>query len=110
MMPKAHDEELGRRLFITNREKAVEEALRKIRHSLGHTWDIFSPSDLAALAAILGELWVSVGREEWGTFTFSRLGRDDVETLIAAGKEMEKNPGGNQAIIAGAKVVLQKTV
>ena len=109
-MPGAHDEELGRRLFITNREKAVEDAIRKIRNSLGHSWDVFSPSDIADLSWILGELWVGVNRGEWATYAFSRLTRNDIDTLVAIVRKTGKNHGMDPGSTRDAKEILQKTL
>lgn len=109
-MPDINDEELGRRLFITNREKSVEEALQKIRHSLGHSWNIFSTSDISALTSVLGELWVAVERSDWGTYTFSRLDSNDVDELVAIGKKIEKDTRVNPADLSKAKDILHKTL
>jgi len=109
-MPETRNEDLGRRLFITNREKAVEEAVQKIRHALGHSWEIFSKTDIGALSFILGEVWVAVGRGEWATYSFSRLDRFDIDHLITLGKKAERAKRLDPGDISDAKGIHQKTM
>ncbi len=49
------DDTLGRRLFQIQKEKAVEDALEKIRHRMGTEWNSVSSSDSEVLKEILGK-------------------------------------------------------
>jgi hypothetical protein len=46
-MSRSTEEDLGRRRFQIQKEKAVEEAYEKIRRSFGQEWQYFSAEDCA---------------------------------------------------------------
>jgi hypothetical protein len=79
---------LGRRRFQLQKEKAVEDAIDKIRHSLGPAWYDFSDDDGEVLREILGEIWIAVERIRWNNYSFTRLKKPDVISLIAAGNDL----------------------
>jgi len=85
-MPDVTDDERGRRVFQIHKEMAVETALEKIRLSLGQDWKLYSVSDIDILKYMLGESWVSMDRHRWRQCSFSRLNRDDIDTIIKIGK------------------------
>ncbi len=86
------DDTLGRRLFQVQKEKAVEEAFEKIRHTTGTEWNSVSSSDSEVLKEILGEVWTSIDRHQWGTYSFSKLSMNDIRSLITIGKTVKAKP------------------
>jgi len=88
-MPEVTEDERGRRVFQITREMAVETALEKIRQSVGQDWKLYSVSDIDLLKYMLGESWISMNRSSWGRCTFSRLSREDLDTIIKIGKEVK---------------------
>lgn len=89
-MPEVTSDERGRRVFQIHKEKAAENAIEKIRKSLGLDWKIFSSSEVEMLRYMLGETWVSVDRDTWEKCAFSRMKRSQVETIIEIGKLVKK--------------------
>ena len=88
-MPDVTSDERGRRIFQLHKERAVEAAIEKIRHNKGSGLSAFSPQDLKTLNYILGETWVSVGRQIWQQSSFSRLTRKDLEEIISIGNDVK---------------------
>ena len=87
-MPDVTNDERGRRIFQLHKERAVEIALEKIRHNPGSGLAAFSPQDIKTLNYILGEAWVSVGRQIWEQSSFTRLTRKDLEEIISIGNDV----------------------
>jgi hypothetical protein len=87
-MSRSTEEDLGRRRFQIQKEKAVEEAYEKIRRSFGEDWQSFSAEDLNSLREVLGEIWINVDRDSWKDYSFSTLSYNEVLTLIAIAKEV----------------------
>jgi hypothetical protein len=85
-MPDTSDDTLGRRRFQIQREKAVEEAVEKIRRSPDAGWDSFTDADYTVLRQLLGELWMFLERQKWKQYTFSTLTRQDIADILALGK------------------------
>ena len=88
-MPEVTNDERGRRIFQLHKERAVEAAIEKIRHNPGSGLSALSPQDLNTLNYILGETWVSVGRQIWQQSSFSRLTRKDLEEIISIGNDVK---------------------
>jgi hypothetical protein len=88
-MPDVTNDERGRRIFQLHKERAVEAAIEKIRRNPGSRWTAFSPQEIKTLNYILGETWVSVGRQIWEQSSFSRLTRKDLEEIISIGNDVE---------------------
>lgn len=82
------DDNLGRRLFQVQKAKAVEDAIEKIRRGMGTGWSSVSLSDSEILKDILGEVWVSIDRHRWSTYSFSKLSYEDINALIELGKNV----------------------
>jgi hypothetical protein len=89
-MPEVTSDERGRRVFQIHKEKAAENAIEKIRKSLGLDWKVFSSSEVETLRYILGETWVSLERDTWERCAFSRMKRSQLETIIEIGKLVKK--------------------
>ena len=85
-MPQVTDDERGRRVFQIHKEMAAETALEKIRQSMGQDWKLYSISDIDILKYMLGESWVAMDRQRWSQCSFSRLVREDIDTIIKIGK------------------------
>ena len=89
-MPEVSSDERGRRVFQIHKEKAAENAMEKIRKSLGRDWEVFNSTDLEALKYILEETWVSLERDSWEKCAFSRLKKSQLESIIEIGKLVKK--------------------
>jgi hypothetical protein len=87
-MPDVTTDERGRRIFQLHKERAVEMAIEKIRHNPGSGLSTFSPQDIKTLNYILGETWVSAGRQIWEQSSFTRLTRKDLEEIISIGNDV----------------------
>jgi hypothetical protein len=87
LMPHSNDSDLGRRIFVVQKEKAVEDALDKIRRRVGADWCSVTPTDCDVLKETLGEIWTAIDRSRWRTYRFSKLTLVDIHSLVAAGKE-----------------------
>jgi hypothetical protein len=90
-MSGSTDDNLGRRLFQVQKEKAVEEALEKIRRGLSDQWHSISSRDTELLKEVLGEVWTSIDRHRWGSYRFSKVSAEDLKSLIILGKEMKSH-------------------
>jgi hypothetical protein len=88
-MSGSTDDNLGRRLFQVQKEKAVEEAFEKLRRGLSAQWNSISSTDSEILKEVLGEVWTSIDRHRWGTYRFSKVSAEDLKSLIVLGKEMK---------------------
>lgn len=88
-MPDVTSDERGRRIFQIHKERAVENAVAKIRQNLGSDWEAFSQQEIQTLHSILGEAWVSIERSVWEQTAFTRLTRNDLETIIRIGNEVK---------------------
>jgi hypothetical protein len=89
-MPEVTRDELGRRIFQINKEKAVESAVEKIRQALGSDWDSLTSSDIAILHDLLGELWIAIGRNRWDEYVFSGLKKKEVQSIISIGVRVKQ--------------------
>jgi hypothetical protein len=88
-MPDVTSDERGRRIFQLHKERAVEAAIEKIRHNPGSGLSAFSPEDIKMLNYILGETWVSAGRQIWEQSSFTRLTRKEIEEIIGIGNDVK---------------------
>ena len=89
-MPEVTSDERGRRVFQIHKEKAAENAIEKIRTSLGLDWKVFSSADIEILRYILEETWVSLDRDTWERCAFSRLKPSELESIIRIGKRVKR--------------------
>lgn len=109
-MPQIDNDELGRRVFQLQKEKAVESALEKVRRTLGDHWCHISPSDCEALKSILGETWTSIERAQWASFQFSRLTQGDVAGLTVLGREVRTRSRLTKDTLDAAVAILSSSV
>ena len=89
-MPDVSDQERGRRVFQVQKEKHAEEALEKVRKSLGEGWKRYTLGEIRTLKFILGESWVFIDRKAWEGYSFARLTRDNLDEILAIGKAVER--------------------
>jgi hypothetical protein len=104
------DDTLGRRLFQIQKEKAVEDALEKIRHRLGTEWNSVSASDSEVLKDILGDVWTSIDRKRWGTYRFSTVSVSEIRSLITLGKEVKTRPPLTNEQLKSLDNILSRTI
>lgn len=90
-MSDVTNDERGRRVFQLQKERAVELALEKIRRNPGSGLTSFSNDDIKTLSYILGEAWVSVGRQIWEQSSFTRLSQKDLDEMIHIGNNIKSN-------------------
>ncbi len=109
-MPEITDDNLGRRLFQIQKEKAVEDALEKIRRRTGDDVPLLSGADNEALKEILGELWTSIDRSRWGSYSFSKLSKKDIGALIAQGRYIKNKHTMTDNDLGALDAILSKTI
>jgi hypothetical protein len=107
-MPDVSDQERGRRVFQIQKEKHAEEALEKVRKSLGDGWKRFSLVEIRTLKFILGEAWVFIDRKAWEGYSFARLSRDDLDEILGIGKEVERREKTEHEASAEVGAILQR--
>jgi hypothetical protein len=88
-MSEITNEELGRRRFQIQREKAVETAYGKIRRATAQDWESLSSEDREILKEVLGDVWTRTERVRWDSYSFSSLLGSDVKTLIEIGRKIK---------------------
>lgn len=99
-MPEITTDERGRRVFQIHKEKAVENAIEKIRLNLGQDWRLFSASDIKMIESMLGEAWIAMGKEKWQRVAFTRLTKGDIDEIIHVGKGMSREERPEQTAIS----------
>jgi hypothetical protein len=109
-MPEITDDNLGRRLFQIQKEKAVEDALEKIRRRTGTDWPSVTATDNEALKEILGELWTSIDRSRWGSYSFSKLSKEDIGALIDQGKYIKNKRAMTDDDLGALDAILGRTI
>lgn len=74
---------------MLHRDKAVEQALEKIRRTPHSDWETFSAEERAELRKVLAEVWESSERGRWQQFCFSTLTSADIHQLIRLGEDVK---------------------
>jgi hypothetical protein len=87
-MSQSTEDDLGRRRFLLHRDKAVEQALERIRRVPESEWETLTPGERAGLKAVLAEVWENCERRRWQQYCFSTLAKPDILRLIALGDEV----------------------
>lgn len=87
-MSPSTPENLGRRRFFLHRDKAVEDALERIRHGAGTEWEAVPAEDRNDLRMALAEIWTHTTRERWDQYCFSTIRRKDISRLAALGRDI----------------------
>ena len=109
LMPRSNDSDLGRRIFVVQKEKAVEDALDKIRRRVGADWCSVSPTDCDVLKETLGEIWTAIERPRWSTYRFSKLTLADIHSLVASGKEIRTKRYMTDAMLQSLDQILSRS-
>lgn len=94
------DETVGLRAFQVRKAQAVERAVERIRHRLGHGWQNLSSEEIDLLEWTLGELWAMVGPQEWDSFHFSFCTPQTVREIIAGGRQIINRERPGTAVLA----------
>jgi hypothetical protein len=109
-MPEVSRTEIGRRYFKLQKEKSVEQAIAKIRQSMGSDWSHYTFGDIEALKHILGESWVFIEREAWEKIAFTRLSGIELRELIAIGKNVLDNSINEQTAVEKSTAILMGSI
>ena len=93
-MPDISQADIGRRMYQLHKEKNVERAIELLRQNLGADWKTLAGPDILLLEQLLGDVWVGLDRKLWEKIPFDRMTMGDVDTILAAGKNMiiDKTP------------------
>gem|GEM_PF-165400 len=105
-MSRSTEEELGRRMFRLNMQKAVEESLEKIRRNAESEWTSFSSEEIMILKSILSEVWVSIERTSWENMVFSRLTKEDIEEIIRIKRDLDEKKKTKNDAISNVETIL----
>jgi hypothetical protein len=86
--------DIGRRMYLLQKEKGVEKATETVRGSLGADWKSFSDEDICMLERLLAEAWVSFDRTLWEKIPFGRMKKEDLEHILDIGRflDLDKAP------------------
>lgn len=106
-MSRSTNEELGRRMFRLNMQKAVEESLEKIRRNEVSELDSFSAGQITQIQKILAEVWVIIGRNVWDTITFSRITRSDIDDILRIYQDTEEKKRTQDDMITEVTEILK---
>ena len=87
-MSPSTDDNLGRRRYLLERDKAVEESLEKVRRAPDSRWEALTPEERTMLRAVITEVWETCERGRWKQFCFSTLTKTDILRLIALGDDI----------------------
>lgn len=89
MSPPTEDN-LGRRRFQLQRDKAVEQSLEKIRRAPDSGWDTLTPEQRARLKAVLSDIWENCEHRRWEQYCFSTITRPDILHLITLADDLRE--------------------
>ena len=95
---------------MVQKEKSVEDAYEKIRRRMGAEWSSLSTSDCNILKNILGEVWTSIDRHRWSAYSFSKLSKNDIDSIIMIGKEVHAKPPLTDDGLKSLDNILSKTI
>lgn len=87
-MSPATEDNLGRRRYLIERDKAVEEALEKVRRAPSSGWESLSADDRTLLRTLITEIWETCERGRWKQFCFSTLDKADIARLITLAEDV----------------------
>jgi hypothetical protein len=88
MTPSTEDN-LGRRRYLLERDKAVEESLEKVRRAPNSQWETLSSEERTMLKAVISEIWETCERGHWKQFCFSALTKPDIMRLVFLGNDIK---------------------
>jgi hypothetical protein len=105
-MPDISQKEVGRRLYHVHREKRVEEAIKKIRHSIGTDWSSFTLDDVDLLGHLLQCTWNVIDQKTWENLPFNSITKNDVSKILSYGGGVSPGNNPDQAAVAEIKKIL----
>lgn len=105
MSPSTEDN-LGRRRYLLERDKAVEESLEKVRRAPDSRWETFTPEERTMLRSVITEVWESCERGRWKQFCFSTLNKADILRLITLGDDIRTRHHLTDGTRAAAEAIL----
>lgn len=105
-MSPTTDDNLGRRRYLLERDKAVEESLEKARRAPDSGWETLTSGQRAMFRAVIAEIWDSCERSRWKQFCFSTLSRADILELIALGDDLRTLHHLSDTTLATAEAIL----
>jgi hypothetical protein len=109
-MPEITTDERGRRVFQIHKEKAIENAIEKIRLNLEQDWRLFSASDIKMIEYMLGEVWIVMGKQKWQRLAFTRLTKHDLDEIIQVGRGIKREGKLEQIEISKVIDIVDKVV
>ena len=107
-MPDVSRTEIGRRMFILNKEKHAEVAVEKIRRSLGADWGSVSMEEIKLLRELLGEAWVYTNPSVWDKIAFSNISMADLYQIVGIGRNIRERNVAVQTGMDEIIAILQK--
>ena len=107
-MPDVSRTEIGRRIFILNKEKHAEAAVEKIRRGCGTDWGSVSMEEISLLRELLGEAWVYTERSVWDKIAFSTISMGDLSQIIGIGRNIRERNVGVQTGMDQIVTILQR--
>ncbi len=107
-MPDVSRTEIGRRIFILNKEKHAEAAVEKIRRRCGADWGSVSMEEISLLRELLGEAWVYTERSVWDKIAFSNISMGDLYQIVGIGRNIRERNVAVQKGMDEIIAILQK--
>lgn len=104
-MPDISQTEVGRRLYHIHREKRVEQAIKKIQHSLGSEWKSIPEQDVHLLERLLADVWTTIEQTTWEKIPFAHVTRDDIQHILAIGKGIGLDKTIDRTAVENAKKI-----
>jgi hypothetical protein len=105
-MPDVTQAEVGRRLYHIQREKRIENAIKKIQHGVGPAWKSYSQDDIRVLGHVLQCTWNTIDQKVWESIPFAHMTKDDVDRILSFGKDVRPGKNPEPAMIEEIQKIL----
>jgi hypothetical protein len=92
-MPEATKKEVGRRLYLVHREKRIENAMKKMKITLGADWKVLTQDEIRILGHLLQCTWNVIDQKVWDTIPFGKITKTDIDKILCHGEGV--CPGNN---------------
>ncbi len=96
--------------FKSRRKKPSKMLWKKYGEEPARNGGRSQQTDTDLLKEILGELWTSIDRLRWGSYSFSKLSKEDVISLVAQGKYIKNKHAMTDDDVRGLDAILSKTI
>jgi len=104
-------EEIGIRMFELQKEREVENAIKRIRKNIGDEWKNLTSEDIEIFEWMLGEAWIYIERDKWRDVPFGELTLSDVNEIINISKKLlKKKLEGQKAMEHVRNILLSKRI